>query len=540
MHSHSMKGAHAHPRSLDALFDARAAEYPDSPALHVDGRFVSYAALAGFKERIRATLIDEGLYDARRPIGLLCAKSPAAYAGMLAIMGSGNVYVPLNPGHPIERLRRVVEQAGISKFVVDSASFDLADAMLTGAETAGTVIVADATPSAGQPSVSPRWLRIVHPTAAAVSPSAAHGCALAYLMFTSGSTGLPKGVPVAHANVLALLSGLRPLLALKRDDRLTHFAELSFDFSIGEIFPCWDAGACLYVPSQSDLLDPSAFVRRHALTLWSSVPTLAAYVQQLSALGSEPMPTLRLSLFCGEALPTSVARFWHDAAPASRIVNLYGPTEATVFATSYTFDPDRPPQSEWVPIGEPLDTVVARIDTSAAPDGSTGELLLSGPQVVDRYWGDAIDQSRHFVADSVDERVRWYRTGDFVSRDPRHGYVFHGRADHQVKVRGFRIELQEIEATLRRLLPDQQVAVVAAAGGDEQEMQLVAFCNRLERDRDALAALCANDLPVYMVPRIFVPLAPFPVNDNGKIDYLRLKRIACATLSEGVPAAGGD
>jgi D-alanine--poly(phosphoribitol) ligase subunit 1 len=222
-------------------------------------------------------------------------------------------------------------------------------------------------------------------------------------------------------------------------------------------------------------------------------------------------------------------------APAAKIVNLYGPTEATVFSTSYTFDPLDPPQSEWVPIGEPFHTVLARIDTTLTPGNPTGELLLSGPQVIERYWGEGGDPSRHFAVDTHTDGRRWYRTGDLVSHDARYGYVFHGRADHQVKVRGFRIELQEIEATLRRWLPDQQIAVVVACCHDDQEAQLVAFCNRLHVDRDELARQCGLDLPSYMVPHVFIALSPFPVNANGKTDYLGLKRIACATLSESLP-----
>ncbi|PCE30147.1 amino acid adenylation domain-containing protein [Burkholderia ubonensis] len=542
MPSHPTDLPLSHPPQLDALFDARAAAHPDRPALHVEERVISYAALAARKAGVRDALLDAGLFDAHRSIGLLCAKAADAYAAMLAIMASGNVYVPLNPGHPPERIRKIVESARLSTFVVDAASFPAIAGWLVEVAADVTVFMLNASSDAAVAHPANVRLRAVRPAdGAPVRPAAAHTCELAYLMFTSGSTGAPKGVPVKHANVLALLAGLRPVLALHGDDRLTHFAELSFDFSVGEIFPCWDAGACLYLPSQVDLLDPAAFVRRHGLTVWSSVPTLGAYVQQLAALSSGRMPTLRLALFCGEALPTGLARFWHDAAPDARIVNLYGPTEATVFATSYTFDPAAPPPGEWVPIGEPFDTVLARIDTAGEPDRPIGELLLAGPQVVERYWGEAGasgESAGRFVADPAIADRRWYRTGDLVSRSPHHGYVFHGRADHQVKVRGFRIELQEIEATLRRLLPDQQVAVVAARGGVGQEAELVAFCARLDIDRDELARRCALELPAYMVPHVVMALAPFPVNVNGKVDYLSLQRLAAAALAEpeAVPA----
>lgn len=497
--------------TLDACFDEAVARAPERPALCIGASVWTYAELQREKERIADLLRRRQLDGAGRVVGLLCEKNLTAFAGLLGIMASGNTYLPLSPRFPDQRLLQVAYDSQLTGLIADRASTARAAALMGRlrhgfviAEPGGEVVVDTA------------------PGAAPGDP------AQAYLLYTSGSTGAPKGVVVSHANAAAFLQAMACVVQVDATDRFTQFCELAFDFSIGEIFLCWQAGACLYVPSFAELMLPVNFVNRHGLTVWSSVPTVASNLHRLRALRPGTFPSLRLSMFCGEALPTRLAQAWRTAAPASALVNLYGPTEATVFATAYHFDPDQPPDTDIVPLGEPLQGMGVRI-AAQSDDPAVGELLLSGPQVVAGYWRNPGATANAFVrgAGAAADGI-WYRTGDLVSRDARHGLLFHGRCDDQVKVRGYRVQLAEIECVLRQLAPGAMLAVVPVSADGGACDHVVAFCSAADCDLQALLAGCRALLPDYMVPDRIVRMEPLPLTHNGKIDYAHLSRQAAA------------
>lgn len=526
--------------TLDAMFMQRARAHAEKPALYVDGHHVTYAELWSLQLDVQAAIESARCAMARGRIAMLSPKCLDAYAALLAIMASGNVYVPLSPTHPTGQLKAIAHDAGFLAWVVHRSCLPLLAELIDPSDPVVVLVIgdADATPIPMLPKA--RYIEVVRGNGplAAQAPRETHNCDLAYLMYTSGSTGVPKGVPVSHANAIALLRALREPLGLTPTDRMTHFPELTFDFSIGEIFPCWDAGACLYVATAGDLRSPAAFVRRHRLTVWSSVPTLAAFVRERAQIRSEPMPMVRLSIFCGEALPHSLAQQWRSLAPATRVLNLYGPTEVTVFATAFEFDGANPPDGDWLPIGWPLDQVKARVvapDGSPATDGTAGELWLQGPQVFGGYWNTAANQQECLVRDASPDAEPWYRTGDLAAWTA-HGLAFHGRIDRQVKVRGYRIELQEIEAVLRRLFPGTELAVVATNGDVQDTARLVAFFARAtvnQWDHGDAMRRCAAHLPAYMVPAVVEVLETLPTNHNGKVDLLALTLLAQRRCQQG-------
>jgi D-alanine--poly(phosphoribitol) ligase subunit 1 len=278
------------------------------------------------------------------------------------------------------------------------------------------------------------------------------------------------------------------------------------------------------------------FVNRQQITVWSSVPTLANQLKMLGLLKPATFPSLRLSLFCGEALPSRLAAAWQDAAPSTRILNLYGPTEATVFSTIYVWDSASPPKGRIVPLGKPLRSFSFRIlgedESMSGARVGCGELLLTGAQVVPGYWRDPASTERSFIRLSGDvERRVWYRTGDLVSFDEREGLLFRGRSDDQVKLRGHRILLSEIEAVIRRVTDADMVAVVAVLGDDSLCEDLVVFCNKLGAPADQIKRRCGRYLADYMLPRYIELLDRFPINENGKIDYAELSAQASALLA---------
>jgi amino acid adenylation domain-containing protein len=351
-------------------------------------------------------------------------------------------------------------------------------------------------------------------------------------MFTSGSTGTPKGVGVTQANVSRFLDLVIERYGLSEADRFSHLFELTFDLSVFDLFAAWSVGGCLCVPGPRERLLPAAYARDSALSVWFSVPSTALLMKKTRLLEPDALPGLRWSLFCGEALPVPVAEAWLDAAPNSVAENLYGPTELTLACTWHTITRDDPHASGGVvPIGEPfpgMNALVVDDDLNEVEPGQDGELLMSGPQRVPGYWRDEARTAAAFVVPPGHSEIH-YRTGDLVRR-PRTAdepLRFLGRVDSQIKVRGYRVELGEIEAAIRdEASVDAAVALGWSATPGGPADAIVAFVDDAEVDRSALRTRLAQRLPRYMVPREIRVVDEFPLNTNGKID----RKALAATL----------
>ena len=325
---------------------------------------------------------------------------------------------------------------------------------------------------------------------------------------------------MTHANVRAFLAAIDDRYDLDETDRISQVFDLTFDLSVFDMFVAWERGACVCCPDEKHLLNPSGFVRDAALTVWFSVPSVAMLMRRFGALKPNSFPDLRLSLFCGEALPANLADAWGAAAPHSVLENLYGPTEATIACTVQRWRPEcASPANGLVPIGRPFGKTVTRVvddSLSEVPPGETGQLVLAGPQVVGGYLDDKDATERAFV--TLPKLGRVYLTGDRV-REPAPGapLEFLGRLDSQVKVLGHRVELGEVEAVLR----DEAGADVVALGWprtDSGVAGIVAFIANTSLDRVALRQALAARLPDYMIPRDFHLVPDLPLNPNGKHD----------------------
>src|SRR5271166_1878567 len=271
-----------------------------------------------------------------------------------------------------------------------------------------------------------------------------------------------------------------------------------------------------------ETLDPVGFARRHELDCWFSVPSVVGVARRLKRLGEGSLPHLRLSLFCGEALPTSVAAEWSRVAPNSRILNLYGPTEATIAITAHEYGRNAYDGLATVPLGSAFPqsaAVVLGPSGESVRPGELGELWLGGAQIATGYINNESETAQRFVSRSIDGYPyrRWYRTGDSVRLDRKYGLVFLGRLDHQVKINGYRVELLDIEETLRFAADCADVAAVAwpisADGGAEG---VVGFVCGSERGQREIISACRGRLPSYMVPRRILEVSGIPVNSNGK------------------------
>jgi amino acid adenylation domain-containing protein len=360
--------------------------------------------------------------------------------------------------------------------------------------------------------------------------------AIAYLLFTSGSTGMPKGVQVSQANVRHYVNWTVKRYQITEEDRLSQTFDMTFDLSAHDMFVAWEKGACVCCPDQKQLINPGNFINTSRLTVWFSVPSIAVFMKRLGMLKAGKYPNLRLSLFCGEALPAEVVKAWAEAAPTSVIENIYGPTELTIACTAYRWDSGRSPaECEFgiVPIGEPFDgmePLVVNESLQEVNTGADGELLMTGPQLTPGYWRDPEKTARAFIVPPGKDRI-YYRTGDRVRRPlPGKPLVYLGRVDNQIKVLGHRVELGEVEALTRQVSGlDGIVAVgwpVTASGAGGVEV----FIEGEKMSTSPLQTKLEERLPSYMVPRRFHFLTRIPLNSNGKYD----RGVLVKLLAEGL------
>jgi amino acid adenylation domain-containing protein len=512
---------------LWAGFLRSAAQYPERPAILADRKHVSYKELREHACRIAATIQSHPDHSAEPLTAVFAYRTPTAFAGVLGSLLAGNGYVPLNRTFPAQRTQVMFERSGCSSIVVDAGSLPQLGPLLHSSHKSVLVLLPDVT------DVEPfrkQWPthRFVgsldlEPAVRWREPNFVPD-AIAYLLFTSGSTGIPKGVMVAHRNVTSFLGQMVDRYQVTEKDRFSQMFDMTFDLSVFDMFVCWERGACLCCPSQKSLISPGRFLRDMELTIWFSVPSTAAFMKQLGMLKPGLYPSLRFSLFCGEPLPVASASAWLEAAPNSIVENLYGPTELTIACTLYRWDPlHSPSESELdiVPIGYPyagMKVLVVDENLKEVRPGQDGELLMNGPQMSLGYWKDPEKTKAAFVVPPGKNDV-YYRTGDRVRRPIDKGPLTHlGRVDFQVKILGHRVELGEVEAAVRRACGlDVVLAVgwpVTASGFGGVEV----FVEGPKTDIDQVRCTVAAELPDYMVPRRVHFVTKLPRNANGKLD----------------------
>src|SRR5947207_11024953 len=425
-------------------------KFPDRPAVEVAASELSYKQLNQRARRLAAT-IQANVTPGGIPLTAVFAyRSQTAYAGILGALLAGHGYVPLNPTFPIDRTKLMLERSMCRSLIVDARSVLQLQKLLSGFPLLLVIICPDQNDVAELAEQLPNHQVIGAAEladAAEWKPRNIDVNSIAYLLFTSGSTGQPKGVMVSHANVLHYVDYVTKRYGIESSDRLSQTFDLTFDLSAHDLFGTWGSGACLCVPTQKQMIKPGAFINEARLTIWFSVPSTAIFMRRLGELKAGSYPRLRLSLFCGEALPVEVVRDWSLAAPNSVIENIYGPTELTIGCTAYRWN-NQTSLDECergiVPIGEPfedMDALIVDEDLREVAAGCEGELLMTGPQLSHGYWCNEGTTRRAFVSVAGRNGI-YYRTGDCVRRSgPDKPLVYLGRFDTQVKISGHRVEL---------------------------------------------------------------------------------------------------
>lgn len=508
---------------LEQLLDQAAARHPQRIAVEDEaGASISYEDLVALSRRVSHRLAAMGVGPSDR-VGLYLNKSIEAVASIFGILRTGAAYVPVDPGAPASRNAYILQDCGVKAAIVEDRLVDPLRKELASPEDLPLLVLT--APLDG--TALSRALGI-EPDTAVEGPS--DPSATAYLLYTSGSTGEPKGVVLTHRNALSFVDWCSNTFEPNPEDRFSSHAPFHFDLSILDLYLPLKHGATLVLIGSRLGKDPAQlapFIADRRITSWYSTPTVLSLLVQYGDLPQRDLSALRLVLFAGEVFPIQHLREIKKQLPQPRYFNLYGPTETNV-CTYYEIPSEIPDdRAEPYPIGPVCGHLRSRVvdeQGTDVPRGVEGELCIQGPAVTQGYWKRPELTEAVFLPDS--NGLSWYKTGDLVVEDESGDYIFRGRRDRMVKKRGFRVELGEIEACLDGHPAVAKAAVVALP--QEDGLRIKAFATPRDNEKLSIIALkgfCSQRLPSYMVPDRFSFPASLPMTSTDKIDYQKLKEL---------------
>lgn len=503
--------------NLGACFHEVVQQHAERTALlyPATGEQVSYRELSILVDQAAERLRARGL-RAGQVAAIFHDKSPLAFATMLACLRLGIIYTNLDPDSPWERLRKILSSCEPALIINAFPQLPCAAELAAAGYTEVLYL---------------RELEELADPAAWPEEHATNGSSPAYIMFTSGSTGVPKGAVMSHANLMWFIAWAHQRFAITQADVLTNVNPMYFDNSVFDFYAAIFAGAALVPVSSEQLRDARGLVRlvsEAGCTIWFSVPTLLVYLLTMRALITSSFPKVRKIIFGGEGFPKARLRQLYDLfGGRAELENVYGPTECTCICSAYTIiAEDFSDMQGFAPLGRLSSNFTYEIQPAEHGSADSGELLLYGPQVGLGYYNDGERTSRSFVQNPQHSRYAdiGYRTGDLVRSDESGMLHFKGRADFQIKHMGYRIELEEIESALGTFPDIRECAVIYDKLSDELG-QIIAY---VALDDLGVAEDLRNRLrelvPPYMLPRRFVCLDALPKNANGKIDRVALRR----------------
>jgi D-alanine--poly(phosphoribitol) ligase subunit 1 len=477
------------------------AMYRSNNAMRINDRFYSYAELSDAVNRIRQAVCDKP----EKVIGVIADDVLNTYASILALWFEGKAYVPISRDMPLERNINIIQQAGIQTIIYTG------DVLTVDAESIDSSVLADVIKET-----------VIH-TGSTDD--------VAYLLFTSGTTGAPKGVPITVRNLTAFTEAFEKLQTpITAMSRCLQMFDLTFDLSVMSFLIPLLKGACVYtVPKHAiRYAYVHQLMEEQRLTFALMVPSVLHYLRKY--FDEIHLPEMEHCLFCGEALSLDVLKEWSDCLPNAVMVNVYGPTEHTIFCTEYVYERRsiNKVYKDVLSIGKPMsgtDVMIIDENCKDAPGNTAGELCLAGDQLTPGYWRDTEKTANAFFTKEHEGVVkRFYRTGDLCKMDDEGDILYIGRMDFQIKVNGFRVELSEIEFQAKKYLGKTNAVAVAY----ENENGSTAIGLAIESEifnTEALKGQFIKTLPSYMIPNRIVFTNSFPLNVNGKTDRKELKKM---------------
>ena len=516
--------------SLVDYLEASARQCPDRSAV-VDpaGWSVTYRELNERADRIAGFLVSAGVAPGDR-VGVVVPKGIVAITAFFGIMKARAAYVPADWTAPASRNRAILSDCQVRVAFLSTSCASIVESWTETPLAAVVFVGGEAMPSVSTASSVCTWEQ-----AAGHAPARVEGRDrqdLAYILYTSGSTGVPKGVMLTHENALSFVDWCSDVFAPSDADRFSSHAPFHFDLSVLDIYVPLKHGATLYVIGEDFGKSPkelAQFIADSRLTVWYSTPSILTLLAQFGDLRSRDYSALRLVLFAGEVFPVKHLRDLVALWPAPAYYNLYGPTETNVCTFARIQPPVPEERTAPYPIGFPCahcEALVLDEQGNELTGDEEGLLHIAGASVFPGYWNRPELNAGAFVDRGG---ARWYNTGDVVTWDPAQGFIYRGRRDRMVKRRGYRIELGEIERGLYQHPAIAEAAVVALS--DESGVRIVA-CVSVRSKRPSIIELktfCARQLPSYMSPDVFLFVDALPRTSTNKVDYQGLTQMAASS-----------
>jgi amino acid adenylation domain-containing protein len=505
---------------LAEYLEASAARHPERlAAADPDGTCLTYRELDERASRVAGFLTHRGVRRGGR-VGVALPKSTAALTAIYGILKAGAAYIPVDWTGPAERIATIFRDCDIRALFADCRR-------AVPATDAETIILmgCDATP--GENTFT--WQNALAHARVQPGFTIRQPDDLAYILYTSGSTGIPKGVTLTHRNATSFVDWCSTVFHPTEEDRFSSHAPFHFDLSILDIYLSAKHGSALFlIPEEvgKKPKDLAQFIADRKLTVWYSTPAILALLGEFGDLDRNDYSSLRAVLFAGEVFPVKQLRRLTSLWPHPAYFNLYGPTETNVCTFAQVPTPVPADRAEPYPIGHPCShcEVLVLDDDQIVEPGSEGLLYVSGPAVFSGYWGRPAETE---VAFRERDGIRWYNTGDVVKQEGRDGFLYVGRRDRMIKRRGYRIELGEIESCLYRHTAVAEAAVIAVPDA-EAGMRVIAWLVVPEAIRPSIVEMkifCNQHLPVYMNPDIFVFVESLPRTSTNKVNYPELIRM---------------
>lgn len=515
---------------LQKSVSIQAERRPEAVALVMEDRVLTYGQLEEVTNRLARQLKAAGCQKGDR-VCFAIPKSPEAIIAILGILKADCIHVPLDTASPAPRVSKLLRSSEPRLILGVAASSKLLDELFSAAEFRNAVRVGWMENAAEVQNFVPAFtLKDLGQHSAGPLDWQTSSHEAAHLLFTSGSTGEPKGVVITHANVTHFVKWATNYFGMSQSDRVSCHPPLHFDLATFDIFGAFAVGAQLHlVPPELSLLPNklAGFIRDSQLTQWFSVPSVLNYMAKFDVVRFDDFPALTRLLWCGEVFPTSALIYWMKRLPRVSFTNLYGPTEATIASSYYTVPVCPTDHSQAIPIGQACDgEELLVLDGNLRPvaHGEAGDLYIRGVGLSPGYWRDSQKTESAFVRYNGDDRI--YRTGD-LARIGKDGLIyFVGRADTQIKSRGYRIELGEIEAALSAIPELKECAVVAiATEGFENKLICCAYVvqDHAQLNPPEICQRLSKVLPPYMLPSRLQGFVALPKNANGKIDRRKLE-----------------
>ena len=498
-------------------------DFSDNNALFIDDKYYTYKSLKQFAIKTAKSILN--IDNKKQPVIIMGSKSFDTHAAILGTIIAGSYYTPLNAIFPKERNINIINLSGASILFLDYTDFACYEDILNNIN--GYKIIC--------PKEHYNFLSKKFPNHTFYPVIEYNNDFLnidkndtVYLLFTSGSTGVPKGIKISHYNLYSYIQAFTKRSAISSEDRFIQMSDLTFDVSVHALFLPLLHGACLYVPNNSEKINPVKFIYKHSITHALMVPSSITFMKKMRVLKEQFFCSLKYLAFAGETLPFHDAILMAEVTPHAKLENIYGPTEATITCTYFEFNKDTEELAEYsgsMPIGKAYDGMEVEIyndNINKITDDSTGQIVLSGRQLARGYVNNEAQTKEKFIKINNKD---CYLTGD-LGRWVNGELVFLGRNDSQVQIKGYRVEIFEIEHALSKIDGIISNAVIPTPVGAATYENTTAFitCNT-NIDLIKIKEELSKKLPNYMVPNNIIILDNMPLNSNGKIDRNQLKKI---------------